>query len=129
MGARRIHQAASLRSRISKVYDVFPEVRHRYLEDRKKRKSIEVWKPDRHVRFMRKDSILRIHGTEPFRLRWTSNDWQSQQDTDSSVNALQIDFVDLPAAASLSANVWICFTFFWLKSNRWEGQDYKVTTQ
>ena len=57
---------------------------------------MEVWKPDRHVRFMRKGSILRIHGTEPFRLRWSSDGWKSQHDTESSANALEIDFVDLP---------------------------------
>jgi glucoamylase len=112
-----------------KVYDSIPEVRQRYLNNREKRKLVEVWKPDRHMRFMRKDSILRIYGTEPFRLHWSSDGWQSQHDTDSSANALQIDFVDLPSAVSSSTNVCIRFTFFWLNSNRWEGQDYDVTIQ
>ena len=111
------------------VYDVFPDVHQRYLESRGKRKRMEVWKLARQPRFMRQRSILRIHGTEPFRLRWSSDGWQSQHDADSSANALQIDFVDLPAAASLSANICIRFTFFWLNSNRWEGQDYEVTTR
>jgi len=112
-----------------KVYDAIPEVQKRYLGDRKNRKLVEVWKPDRHVRFMRKGSILRIHGTEPFRLRWSSDGWKSQNDTESSVNALEIDFVDLPVTVSLSKDACIRFTFFWRNSNRWEGEDYDVTVR
>ncbi len=111
-----------------KVFDAIPEVAERYLGGRKK-KLVEVWKPDRHTRFMRKDSILRIHGTEPFRLRWSSNGWRSYNDTESHANALEIDFVDLPAAVSSSSGVSISFTFFWLNSNRWEGRNFSVTVQ
>jgi glucoamylase len=112
-----------------KVYDAIPEVAERYLGNRKKNKPVEVWKPDRHMRFMRKDSILRIHGTEPFRLRWSSDGWKSQNDTESGANALKIDFVDLPAAVSSSSGAYIDLTFFWLNSNRWEGRNFSVTVQ
>ena len=111
-----------------KVYDAIPEVGERYLGGRKNRKLVEVWKPDRHVRFMRKGAILRIHGAEPFRLRWSADGWKSQSDTESTA-ALQIDFVDLPVTASSSQDACIRFTFFWCKSNRWEGQDYSVTVR
>ena len=67
-----------------KVYDAIPEVRQRYLDDRNNRKLVEVWKPERQVRFMPQDSVLRIHGTEPFRLRWSSDAWQTENDTESS---------------------------------------------
>jgi glucoamylase len=112
-----------------KVYDSIPAVRQRYLGDRKNRKLVEVWKPDRQVRFMRKGSILRIHGAEPFRLRWSSDGWTTQSDTESSANALEIDFVDLPVTVSSSRDVCIRFTFFWRNSNRWEGQDYDITVR
>lgn len=112
-----------------KVYDSIPAVSERYLSHSKKRKRVEVWKPDRRVRFMAQDSILRIHGSEPFRLRWSSDDWHSQSDTESSANALEIDFVDLTPELSSSQEGSIRFTFFWLKSNRWEGQDYAVTVR
>jgi glucoamylase len=112
-----------------KVYDAIPEVQQRYLGDRKNRKLVEVWKPDRHVRFMRKGSILRIHGAEPFRLRWSGDGWKSQNDIESSANALEIDFVDLPVTVSSSKDVCIRFTLFWRNSNRWEGQDYEVTVR
>ena len=113
----------------NKVYDSIPEVSQRYITNRKARKIVEVWKPDRHLGRMRKDSVLRIHGTEPFRLRWSNDDWLSQNDTESGANALQIDFVDLPVAVSESRNTCVRFTFFWRDRNRWEGRDYEVTVQ
>jgi len=112
-----------------KVYDAIPEVSQRYLGDRKNCKLIEVWKPERQVAFTQKDSILRIQAAEPFRLHWSNDGWQSQNNTDSNANALQIDFVDLPATVSSSKGMSIRFTFFWRNSDRWEGRDYAVTVQ
>jgi glucoamylase len=112
-----------------KVYDSIPEVSQRYLGDRKNRKLVEVWKADRQIPVIGKGRILRIHGGEPFRLRWSSDDWKSQNDTESSGNALAIDFVDLPAGATPAEGASIRFTFFWLNSNRWEGRDYQVTVR
>jgi len=110
-----------------RVYDLIPEVNQRYVTNRVKREPIEVWKPDRRLRFMPKGSILRIHGHERFRLRWSNDNWHSQHDIESTANALQIDFVDLPAPVSSSdKNTSVHFTFFWLNSNRWEGRDYQV---
>lgn len=111
------------------VYDAIPEVRQRYLGARTNRKLVEVWKPDRHLRSMRNNTVLRIQGAEPFRLRWSSDGWRSQSDTESSANALEIDFVDLPVAVSSTTDVIIRFTFFWRNSNRWEGGDYAVTVR
>ena len=45
-----------------KVYDAIPEVAKRYLGKRGRRKQLEVWKPNRHVRFMRVGEILRVQG-------------------------------------------------------------------
>ena len=112
-----------------KVYDAIPEVSQRYLGDRKNCKLIEVWKPERQVAFTQKDSILRIQAAEPFRLHWSNDGRQSQNNTDSNANALQIDFVDLPATVSSSKGMSIRFTFFWRNSDRWEGRDYAVTVQ
>ncbi len=114
-----------------KVYDSIPAVSQRYLTNRKQREPIEVWKPDRRLRFMPKDSILRIHGNEPFRLRWSNDNWHSHHDIESTANALQIDFVDLPAAVSSNDNkdASVRFTFFWLNNHRWEGRDYEVNVR
>jgi glucoamylase len=111
-----------------KVYDTIPEVARRYLGKRGKRKQLEVWKPNRHVRFMRTGEILRVQAEASFRLHWSGDNWKSVQDTQSTQNTLQIDYVDLTDVVT-SPGTCIRFTFFWAESNHWEGQDYAVTVR
>ena len=108
------------------VYDLIPQVAERYLGKRRKRKQYEVWKPNRHVRFMRGGNILRVHGTAPFTLHWSSDNWKTVQDSRSSRSTLQIDYVDLLTVVT-SPGTCIRFTFLWSDDNRWEGQNYSVT--
>jgi glucoamylase len=100
-----------------KVYDAIPEVAKRYLGERGKRKQLEVWKPNRHVRFMRVGEILRVQGETAFVLHWSSDNWKTVQDTQSSQNSLQIDYVDLRDVAA-SSGTCVRFTFFWTERNR-----------
>jgi glucoamylase len=111
------------------VYDAIPEVRERYVTHRKNRKRVELWKPDRHVRFMKEGSILRVQGNEPFRIRWSVDAWRTQSDTPSCANRMEIDFVDLSATQSLPKGGSVEFTLFWLTSNHWEGRDYRVVVR
>jgi glucoamylase len=109
-----------------KVYDAIPEVAKRYLCERGKRKHLEIWKPNRHVRFMRAGEILRVQGQTAFILHWSSDNWKTVEDTQSRQNSLQIDYVDLLDVAK-SSGTCIRFTFFWTEGNHWEGRDYSVT--
>jgi glucoamylase len=111
-----------------KVYDAIPEVAKRYLGKHSKRKQLEVWKPNRHVRFMRVGEVLRIQAEAPFTLHWSVDNWNSVQDGQSSKNALEIDYIDLMDVVT-SSGACIRFTFFWPETNRWEGQDYAVTVR
>jgi len=111
-----------------KVYDAIPEVAERYLGKRNDRTRLEVWKPTRHVRFMRVGEVLRVHGDAPFTLRWSSDKWKTVNDSKSMQNALQLDYVDLKDAAT-KAGTCLCFTFLWTEDNRWEGQNYEVTVR
>lgn len=111
-----------------KVYDAIPEVAKRYLGKQSKRKELEVWKPNRHVRFMRVGEILRVQGDAAFTLRWSSDNWKTIQNTQSTTNALQIHYVDL-ADVVTTPDTCIRFTFHWTDADRWEGQDYAVTVQ
>jgi glucoamylase len=111
-----------------KVYDSIPEVSKRYLSKRNKRKRLEVWKPNRHVRFMRTNEILRIHGEGAFTLHWSTDEWTTAEDTKSTANSLQIDYVDLNDV-TVHAGTTIRFTFLWAKDNRWEGKDYCVSVK
>jgi glucoamylase len=111
-----------------KVYDAIPEVADRYLGKRQGLTRIEVWKPTRHVRFLHAGETLRIQGGGPFRLHWSSDRWQTVNDTDSHRNALEIDYVDIKDVLT-SPGAAVHFTMFWIEDNRWEGRDYEVTAQ
>ncbi len=111
-----------------KVYDSIPEVSKRYLGEHGKRKQFEVWKPNRHVRFMRVGEILRVQGRAAFILHWSNDNWKTVRDTQSSQNSLQIDYVDLPDVTT-SSGTCIRFTFYWTEGNSWEGCDYSVTVR
>jgi glucoamylase len=107
-----------------KVYDIIPDVAKRYLGERGSRKQMEIWKPNRQVRFMRAGAVLRVFAEAPFTLHWSSDNWNSVQDTRSIRNELQIDYVDIESVNSPGSC--ICFTFLWTDDNRWEGQNYSV---
>ena len=103
-----------------KIYDSIPEVAKRYLGKRNRRKQLEIWKPNRHVHFMRSSASLRVQGDMAFTLHWSDDNWQSVQDTQSNRNALQIDYADLSDSRA-SVGTSYRFTFFWTSENRWEG--------
>jgi len=111
-----------------KVYDAIPEVAARYLGKREKRLRLEVWKPTRHVRFMRAGEVLRVQGDAPFTLRWSGDNWQTKNDTSSRKNGMQIDFADLHEFVSTTGSC-LRFTFLWNADDRWEGRDYEVTVR
>lgn len=109
------------------VFDWIPEVAQRYLGDRKVCRSLEIWKPNRHPRAVKKGYTLRIQAPGRFRLRWSRSDWQTVEDTPSSPTALGIEFVDIPVPAAQQAP--IRFTFYWTREDRWEGRDYEVDVE
>jgi glucoamylase len=111
-----------------KVYDALPEVAQRYLGAREGLTRMEVWKPTRHVRCMHPGEMLRVQGHCPFRLHWSSDNWQTAKDTDSHRNALGIDYADLKDVMT-EAGACVRFTLFWIEENRWEGRDYEVTAR
>ncbi len=112
-------------TRDGRVFDFIPEVAERYLGDRTKCKSLEVWKFDRQVQKIKPGDTLRIQATAPFRLRWTVDEWKTFEDSSSISTNLKIYFIDIPTTVLKLGE--IEFTFFWLESNSWEGVNYQVT--
>jgi len=108
-----------------KVYDSIPEVSKRYLTKGTQRKRLQIWKPNRHVRFMTTSETLRIQGEAAFTLHWSADEWKTTTDTRSTTNSLQIDYVDLTEVA-IAAGTTLRFTFLWTSDGRWEGKDYSV---
>src|SRR5579872_1812307 len=110
-----------------RVFDLIPEVAHRYLGDRKDCQRFEIWKPNRRVRVVKKGYTLRIQANAPFLLHWTSEDWQNSEDVRSQGTTIGIGFVDIPLPENQKNS--IQFTFLWLDEDRWEGKDYTVNVR
>lgn len=68
---------------------------------------------------------LRILALAPFQLRWSTDDWQMVNDTNSTATAIEIEFVDIPIAPNQQSP--IHFTFFWTVPNHWENHNYQIT--
>jgi glucoamylase len=107
-----------------RVFDLIPEVAGRYLSLSTNHRRFEVWKHNRQVRRVKNGHMLRVQAPAPFRLHWTCDEWHTVNDTPSSATALGIEFVDIPIPAPQQAPA--KFTFFWTKTNTWEGRDYMV---
>ncbi len=106
-----------------KVFDLIPAVADRY-RHRRNCTSLEVWKPNRHVRTVQSGMTLRIQVSSSFQLRWTADEWQSVNDTTSTATTLGIHYVDIPVAGGQRGP--IRFTFFWSSTGNWEGRDFQV---
>jgi len=111
--------------RDGKVSDLIVDVAKRYLGGRADCRFIEVWKPTRQVRSVKRGYVLRIQAQASFRLHWSGDEWQTVQDTPSSATTLGVEFVDIPILPQQRAP--ICFTLLWLASGHWEGRDYMVS--
>jgi glucoamylase len=105
------------------VYDFLPEVAARYQSGRK-RKSLEIWKPNRHAPRVAAGGTLRVQAPGAFLLHWTADEWRTTTDTQANTLPIGISFVDLPIAKAQRSP--IRFTLRWTEDGRWEGRDYAV---
>lgn len=105
------------------VFNLIPEVADRY-RNRRPGPPFEIWKFNRQVRSMRAGGKLRVHAAQPFRLRWTIDEWQQSHDTPSTSTGLGKEYVDIEVPRDQLAPV--RFTFYWTNSRRWEGRDFQV---
>jgi glucoamylase len=107
-----------------RVYDLLPEVEHRYRKGIGARRRLEVWKFNHQVREIAVGDELRIIATAPFVLHASSDDWSTLSDVPSTPTPLGLHFVDLAPLTAAGAT-WR-FTFRWVLDDRWEGRDFAV---
>jgi glucoamylase len=105
------------------IFDRIPAVEKRYVSGNG-RKDLEVWKFNRQVRTAAAGSTLRIQAASAFRLRWTLDEWTTLKDGDALATAIGVYYLDLPIPGAQRAP--LRFTFYWMESGRWEGNDFSV---
>ncbi len=112
-----------LRSSIDgKVFDLIPEVAARYVDGTAPH-EVEFWLPKHPIREARKGHTVRICAPEPFRLRWSADNWKSWKDTESRATGIGGEYLDV-APSDFESQV--DFTFFWTRRGEWEGQNHRV---
>lgn len=110
-------------ARDGKVFDCLPVVSKRYAEGAP-RQRVEVWQFNRRPATVQAGARLVVLAEVSFRLRWTFNDWEESQDTESLGIGDGTAYVELPVGEKQEAPV--RFTFYWLDAERWEGEDHAV---
>jgi glucoamylase len=106
------------------VFDLIPEVKHRYIDNANVCKLIEIWRHNWPVSTVRRGFTLRIIANRPFRLAWSRNEWFDSHDQLSKDLESGASYVDLQIPFDQPAP--ITFTFFWTKQEQWEGNNYRV---
>ena len=108
---------------LGRPFDRIDIVADRYLNG-SGRTGLEVWKPTRQPRCVRAGDVLRVQAPAEFVLRWSTDDWHTVNDIDSTCTPLGVCFADIPVGEDQQAPA--RFTFFWKADERWERQDYSV---
>jgi glucoamylase len=100
-----------------------PEVERRYARAAHPPSRIEVWKPRHRPTHIPAGQVLRVQGSEPFRLHWSFDGWTTVSDTESTSTPLGLYYTDLSNPPEGGR---VVFTFYWTDRGVWEGQDYEV---
>jgi glucoamylase len=106
-----------------KVYDSIPEVEQRYGE-RTACELLEIWKPNRRVSRVKPGYTLRVQCPGSFCLRWSLDDWQTEEKTVSTTTTLEIEYVDI--AITFDQKAPIRFNFLENGGEELEGRDFVV---
>ena len=84
-----------------------------------------IWGPTMRLRRLRAGDALTIAVKARARVHWGVDGWQEIGDLDTRDVGLGIHIADLPVGALASGRT-IQFTFLWLDTQTWEGEDYEI---
>lgn len=106
------------------VFDTPPQTMKRYIEG-KTDSPYTAWKFNHKIRSVPAGKILRIETQVKANVRWTTDDWETFQDTSTDDTGLGLHLVDLPTK-DLGPDRMIAFTFYWIEAARWENENFGV---
>lgn len=108
-----------------KVFDLIPEVVARYQQGNALSR-VDFWLPKHPIRHASKEHTLRICAPEPFRLRWSADQWKTWKDSESRPTGIGGEYFDIDPEDFQPK---VEFTFFWTERAQWEGRNYQVHVQ
>ena len=110
-----------------RVFDLIPEVAERYLGDHRHCHKLKVWSFRFPAALIRRGHTLRVMAEAEFRLRFSRDDWATEEEAASTPTAFGMFYADLAVAEDQQAPV--RFTFFWPGERGWDGRDFSVMIQ
>jgi glucoamylase len=110
--------------RDGRVFDMPPQTVERYLKAKTKGRRA-VWKFNQKCKSIRQKQALRIETLMPAVVHWSTDDWQSVQDLETSDSGLGMHIADLDTT-KLVPGTKVSFTLYWPAEKRWEGVNYMV---
>jgi glucoamylase len=108
----------------NKVFDMPSHTKLRYIKESHPSKLI-VWKFNHKCHQMKPGEILRIEAGEKAVIKWSIDDWNSFNETETVDSGLDIFYVDLKTI-ELKSMTKLSFTFYWVEQKKWEGLNYDV---
>lgn len=105
-----------------KVFDLIPEVAARYAKG-KPNSKVEFWLPKHPMRQIWREHTIRICASDPFRLRWSTDQWKTWTDSQSHATGVGGEYFDIAPTDFQST---VEFTFFWTSRGQWEGRNYQI---
>jgi glucoamylase len=108
-----------------KPFDLLPQVHERYVK-RKTPNRFEMWTLAYQTPRICQGRDLRVITESEATIRWTFDNWQTVQDSETAATSIGCWFADLPVR-QLGAGARIAFTIRW--GDRWEGRDFGISVE
>ena len=106
------------------IFDMPPQTLKRYVNNKPAPAPI-VWQIASKVECIASGRVLRLEFPDAARIHWSTDNWATVSDRDTTATGLGTYICDLPTER-LTNDGLVRFTIFWPLQNRWEGTDFEV---
>ena len=110
--------------RDGKVFDMPLQTVQRY-QVQKEESCYIPWRFNHKCQVMPAGKTLRIETLTPARVHWSTDNWETAKDAETTTTGLGIHRVDLPTG-DMAAGTELQFTFYWPEEDRWEDTNMRV---
>lgn len=120
--AEHIKLLRSLQDR--RLWDLPPQTAKRYLQQNSAAR-FAIWTFNQQRGYVPRGRNLRVDCLNRARLRWTSDNWQTNGNVETTDSGFGVHSAVL-STAGLPPDAAVEFTIFWPQSGKWEGRNFRV---
>jgi glucoamylase len=106
------------------VFDTPPQTVQRY-QAGQARSQYTLWRFNNKRRTIPPGSRLRLEVTRLAKVHWSPDGWQTTRDAQMRDTGLGVYVADLPTGELEDGDA-VVFTFYWLDTDRWQGENFTV---